>query len=37
MSYFGGQRDEGGVREHIANCFLLRMANLLIFIDNGGI
>ena len=28
---------EGGVCENNANRFLLRMANLLIFIDNGGI
>ena len=37
--FWGGRGTEGGVHENIANnyCFLLRMANLLIFIDNGGI
>ena len=33
----GGRGIGGGVRENNANRFLLRMANLLIFIHNGGI
>ena len=40
MLYFREQRDfggGGGERGNNANRFLLRMANLLIFIHNGGI
>ena len=33
----GGRGIGGGVRENNANHFLLRMANLLIFIHNGGV
>ena len=32
-----GSGIRGGVRENNAYCFLLRMANLLIFIHNSGI
>ena len=35
--YFGGRGIGGGVHENYAYCFLLRMANLLTFIHNGGI
>ena len=35
--YLGGRRIGGEVRENNANPFLLRMANLLIFIHNGRI
>ena len=35
--YSWGQRGWGGVRKNNVYCFLLRMANLLIFIHNGGI
>ena len=35
--FWGAEGFEGGVCENNANRFLLRMANLLIFIDNGGI
>ena len=34
---FGSRGIGGGVRENNAYCFLLRMANLLTFIYNGGI
>ena len=41
LSHFiwgGGDRGIGaGVRENNTNCFLLRMANLLTLIHNGGI
>ena len=39
LSHFilGGRRIGGGVHENNAYCFLLRMANLLTFIHNGGI
>ena len=37
FSYFTSRGIGGGVRQNYANCFLLRMANLLIFIHNGGI
>ena len=35
--FWGAEGFEGGLCENKANRFLLRMANLLIFIDNGGI
>ena len=34
---FGGRGIGEGVHENYAYCFLLRMANLLTFIHNGGI